>query len=179
MPGTEIRLFGAGDADAIAAHRARGAGAFARCKPLRLSLAEREEISRGLAAGRSLRGIASGLGRAPSTVCREVAANGGAGRYRACAADRRALRLAHRSKPAKLARCPRLRAVLESKLELRWSPEQIAGWLKASYPDDPEMRVPRDDLPVAVCPGPGGRCARSWPATCAAAGPGAGRAGCR
>jgi IS30 family transposase len=58
--------------------------------PLRLSLAEWEEISRGLAAGRSLRGIASGLGRAPSTVCREVAANGGAGRYRVCAADRRA-----------------------------------------------------------------------------------------
>jgi hypothetical protein len=79
--------------------------------PLRLSLAEREEISRGLAAGESLRGIASGLGRAPSAVCREVAANGGAGRYRACAADRRALRLAHRPKPAKLARCPRLRKV--------------------------------------------------------------------
>ena len=78
--------------------------------PLRLSLAEREEISRGLAAGRSLRGIASGLG-CPSTVGREVAANGGAGRYRACAADRRALRLAHRPKPAKLARRPRLRKV--------------------------------------------------------------------
>src|SRR5215468_12287979 len=88
--------------------------------PLRLSLAEREEISRGLAAGRSLRGIAGGLGRAPSTVCREVAANGGAGRYRACAADRRALRRAHRPRPAKLARCPRLRQVVESKLELRW-----------------------------------------------------------
>src|SRR5512132_1676382 len=109
--------------------------------PLRLSLAEREEISRGLAAGKSLRGIASGLGRAPSTVCREVTANGGAGRYRACAADRRALRLAHRRKPAKLARCPRLRNIVEAKLMLRWSPEQIAGWLKASYPDDPEMRV--------------------------------------
>jgi IS30 family transposase len=124
--------------------------------PLRLSLAEREEISRGLAAGKSLRGVASGLGRAPPTVCREVAANGGAGRYRACAADRRALRLAHRPKPAKLCRCPRLRAVAGGKLELRWSPEQIAGWLKASYPDDPEMRVPRDDLLVAVCPVQGG-----------------------
>ena len=88
--------------------------------PLRLSLAEREEISRGLAAGKSLQGVASGLGRAASTVCREVAANGGAGRYRACAADRRALRLAHRPKPAKLCRCPRLRAVVEGKLELRW-----------------------------------------------------------
>ena len=117
--------------------------------PLRLSLAEREEISRGLAAGRSLRGIASGLGRAPSTVCREVAANGGAARYRACAADRRALRLAHRPKPAKLARCPRLRKV-EGKLELRWSPEQIAGWLKASYPDDPEMRVSHETIYLSL-----------------------------
>jgi hypothetical protein len=147
--------------------------------PLRLSLAEREEISRGLAAGRSLRGIASGLGRAPSTVCREVAANGGAGRYRACAADRRALRLAHRPKPAKLARCPRLRAVVESKLELRWPPEQIAGWLAASYPDDPEMRVPARRSTCRCSSSPGVRCARSWPVTCAAAGPGAGRAGCR
>src|SRR6266576_949551 len=118
--------------------------------PLRLSLAEREEISRGLAAGRSLRGIASGLGRAPSTVCREVAANGGAGRYRACAADRRALRLAHRPKPARLARCPRLRKVVESKLELRWSPEQIAGWLKAGYPDDPEMRVSHETIYLSL-----------------------------
>jgi IS30 family transposase len=118
--------------------------------PLRLSLAEREEISRGLAAGMSLRGIASGLGRAPSTVCREVAANGGAGRYRACAADRRALRLAHRPKPAKLARCPRLRAVVEGKLERRWSPEQIAGWLKASYPDDPEMRVSHETIYLSL-----------------------------
>jgi IS30 family transposase len=118
--------------------------------PLRLSLAEREEISRGLAAGRSVRGIASGLGRAPSTVCREVAANGGAGRYRACAADRRALRLAHRPKPARLARCPRLRKVVESKLELRWSPEQIAGWLKAGYPDDPEMRVSHETIYLSL-----------------------------
>jgi IS30 family transposase len=117
--------------------------------PLRLSLAEREEISRGL-AGESLRGIASGLGRAPSTVCREVAANGGGGRYRACAADRRALRLAHRPKPARLARCPRLRKVVASKLELRWSPGQIAGWLKMSYPDDPEMRVSHETIYLSL-----------------------------
>src|SRR5215467_5939895 len=121
-----------------------------RRSPLRLSLAEREEISRGLAAGRSLRGIASGLGRAPSTVCREVAANGGAGRYRACAADRRVLRLAHRPKPAKLVRCPRLRVVVGSKLERRWSPEQIAGWLKAGYPDDPEMRVSHETIYLSL-----------------------------
>jgi IS30 family transposase len=72
-------------------------------EPRRLSLAEREEISRGLAVGRSVRAIAGGLGRAPSTVCREVAANGGRDRYRACAADRRAVRLLRRPQPAKLA----------------------------------------------------------------------------
>ena len=80
-----------------------------RRSPLRLSLAGREEISRGLAAGEPVREIARRLGRAPSTVCREVAANGGGDRYRACAADRRAVRLMRRPKPAKLARCPRLR----------------------------------------------------------------------
>jgi IS30 family transposase len=121
-----------------------------RRSPLRLSLAEREEISRGLAAGESLRRIASGLGRAPSTVCREVAASGGRGRYRACPADRRAVGLAHRCKPAKLARCPRLRQVVEAKLMLRWSPEQIAGWLKASYPDDPEMRVSHETIYLSL-----------------------------
>jgi IS30 family transposase len=128
----------------------RSAGREPERSPLRLSLAEREEISRGLAAGRSLRGIASGLGRAPSTVCREVAANGGAGRYRAGAADRRALRLAHRPQPARLARCPRLRAVVESKLELRWPPGQIAGWLTAAYPDDPEMRVSHEAIYLSL-----------------------------
>ena len=132
----------------IALHRqARGEP---KRSPLRLSPAEREEISRGLAAGKSLRGIASGLGRAPSTVCREVAANGGRGRYRACAADRRALRLAHRPKPAKLAACPRLRKIVEAKLMLRWSPEQIAGWLKATYPDDPEMRVSHETIYLSL-----------------------------
>jgi IS30 family transposase len=117
---------------------------------LRLSLAEREEISRGLAAGRSVRAIAGGLGRAPSTVCREVAANGGRHRYRACAADRRAVRLMHRPKPAKLAQCLRLREVVESKLELRWSPQQIAAWLRISYPDDPEMRVSHETIYLSL-----------------------------
>jgi transposase, IS30 family len=74
--------------------------------PLRLSLAEREEISRGLAAGRSVRAIARGIGRSPSTVCRKVAANGGRERYRACDADRRAVRKMRRPKPVKLAACP-------------------------------------------------------------------------
>ena len=121
-----------------------------RRSPLRLSLAEREEISRGLAAGEPVREIARRLGRAPSTVCREVAANGGGGRYRACAADRRAVRLLRRPKPAKLARCPRLREAVESKLELRWSPQQIAAWLRISYPDDPEMRVSHETIYLSL-----------------------------
>jgi len=79
-----------------------------------------------------------------------VAANGGAGRYRACAADRRAVRLLPRPKPAKLAVCPRLRQVVESKLELHWSPQQIAGWLAVSYPDDPEMRVSHETIYLSL-----------------------------
>jgi|SRR5579871_5783998 len=118
--------------------------------PLRLSLAEREEISRGVAAGESLRAIARRLGRAPSTVSREVAANGGNRRYRAVVADRAALRRARRPKRAKLAMAPELCAVVEAKLALRWSPQQISGWLSETFPDRPEMRVARDDLLVAV-----------------------------
>ncbi len=87
----------------------------------RLSLAEREEISRGLAAGASLRAVAAGLGRAPSTVSREVAGNGGREQYRTLIADRAAWQLACRSTPPKLAGCARLRAVVEAKLEVRWS----------------------------------------------------------
>jgi IS30 family transposase len=117
---------------------------------LRLSLAEREEISRGLAAGEPVRAIARTLGRAPSTVCREVAANGGPGRYRACAADRRAVRRMRRPKPAKLAACPRLREVVEGKLGLRWSPQQIAAWLALAYPDDPEMRVSHETIYLSL-----------------------------
>ena len=121
-----------------------------RRSPLRLSLAEREEVSRGLAAGEPVRAIARRLGRAPSTVCREVAANGGRDRYRACAADRRAVRLLRRPKPVKLAVCPRLREIVESKLELRWSPQQIAAWLRTSYPDDPEMRVSHETIYLSL-----------------------------
>ena len=94
---------------------------------LRLSLPEREEISRGLAAGESLRVIAAGLGRAPTTVSREVAGGGGRAGYRALAADQAAWTRAARPKQTKLARWPGLRAMVEDKLELSWSPEQIAG----------------------------------------------------
>jgi IS30 family transposase len=114
--------------------------------PLWLSPAEREEISRGLVAGLSLRQIAVGLGRSPSTVSREVARNGGRCAYRACRADRAALRRACRPRPSKLVSCSRLRSVVEAKLELRWSPEQISGWLVREFPDDREMRVSHETI---------------------------------
>jgi IS30 family transposase len=117
---------------------------------LRLSPAEREEISRGLAAGQSLREIARALGRAPSTVSRDVAANGGSRRYRACEADRRAVRNLRRPKMAKLAGCPRLCGVVEEKLALRWSPQQISGWLVRTFPDDAEMRVSHETIYMSL-----------------------------
>jgi IS30 family transposase len=113
---------------------------------LRLSLEEREEISRGLAAGLSIRVISTGLGRAPSTVCREVNANGGRQHYRALVADRGAQRRALRPRRAKLSRCRRLRSTVERKLEARWSPKQISAWLALSYPNDPEMRVSHETI---------------------------------
>ena len=114
--------------------------------PIRLSFAEREEISRGIAAGVSLRCIARRLGRAPSTVSREVAGNGGRTRYRAAVAHRASRRRAHRPKPAKLATHPRLRQVVEDKLGLWWSPLQISRWLVAAYPDNEEMRVSHETI---------------------------------
>ncbi len=111
-----------------------------------LSVEEREEISRGLADGRSLRAIASGIGRAPSTVSREVERNGGRSAYRAHRAERRARHAATRPKPAKLATCPRLRQLVERKLEKRWSPRQIADWLVDEYPLDGELRVSHETI---------------------------------
>jgi IS30 family transposase len=118
--------------------------------PLRLSLVEREEISRGLAAGESMRAIARRLGRAPSTVSREIAANRGRRRYRAVVADRAAQRRTRRPKPAKLALSPRLRELVEAKLELRWSPQQISGWLSVTYPDDSEMQVSHETIYLSL-----------------------------
>jgi IS30 family transposase len=118
--------------------------------PLRLLLAEREEISRGLAAGESLRLIARRLGRSPSTISREVKTNGGRRGYRACRADRAALRRAHRPKPCKFVQCDRLRAVVDAKLELRWSPQQISGWLVRAFPDEPEMRVSHETIYLSL-----------------------------
>ena len=117
---------------------------------LRLSLAEREEVSRGLAGGESLRSIARRLGRSPSTISREVVTNGGRRRYRACRADKAALGRARGPKPSKLASCDRLRAVVEGKLQLRWSPAQISGWLVEEFPDEPEMRVSHETIYLSL-----------------------------
>jgi hypothetical protein len=108
--------------------RRRAAGA--------LTPAEREEVSRGLAAAESCRAIAARVGRAPSTVSREGARHGGRAHYRARAADAAAWRRATRPKPARLAAHPELRAVVEAKLARRWSPERIAHWLRRTDPDD-------------------------------------------
>jgi IS30 family transposase len=117
-----------------------------RRSELRLSLAEREEISRGLAAGDSLRQIAAGLERAASTVSREVSANGGRRGYRALSADKAAWQRARRPKEAKLARCRRLAGMVESKLAKRWSPEEISGWLARTYPNRPELQVSHETI---------------------------------
>lgn len=121
-----------------------------RRSALRLSVAEREEISRGLVAGESCRLIGRRLGRSASTVSREVTINGGRLGYRACMADHAAQGRACRPKPAKLSTSPRLRAIVEAKLALRWSPQQIAGWLELMYPDDRELRVSHETIYLSL-----------------------------
>ena len=106
-----------------------------------LSIGEREAISRGVSAGLSLREIAAEIGRAPSTVCREIARNGGASEYRAVDADQRAREAAKRPQSCKLACRGRLRRQVAAKLARNWSPEQIAGWLRLEHPDDASMRI--------------------------------------
>jgi IS30 family transposase len=115
---------------------------FSRC----LSLSEREEISRGTVAGESIRSISRRLGRAPSTVSREIARNGGVGRYRAAQADARAWQKAERPKPCLLARNARLCQIVAAKLEEDLSPEQIAGWLKVEFEDDESMRISHETI---------------------------------
>jgi IS30 family transposase len=111
-----------------------------------LSLVEREEISRGLVHGRSFRQIACGLGRVTSTVSREVAGNGGPACYRAVDADRRAWRRALRPKPCKLVTHPRLQRLVEDRLVHNWSPQQIAGWLKKTHPEDEAFWVSHETI---------------------------------
>jgi len=111
-----------------------------------LTLAEREEISRGVATGQSLRTIASSLGRAASTVSREINRNSGRRRYRANKADQSAWDRAHRPKTCKLAQNPALARIVAEKLQLEWAPRQIAGWLKYTYPDDENYQVSHETI---------------------------------
>lgn len=111
-----------------------------------LSLAEREEISRGLASGDSVRAIAAWLGRSASTVSREVERNGGRGSYRALKADERAWERARRPKRCLLAKNDRLRELVGKKLRADWSPQQISGWLAKQYPDDEAMNVSHETI---------------------------------
>ena len=117
-----------------------------RRSPLSLTLAEREDISRGIASGSSLREIASRLDRATSTVSREVSRHGGRPVYRAHEADDRAWDSALRPKRCLLAVNRKLRNIVASKLILDWSPEQVSGWLKTQYPDDESMRVSHETI---------------------------------
>jgi IS30 family transposase len=125
-------------------------GGFAPVARLRrsgsLSLMEREEISRGLVSGRSFRQLGQDLGRAVSTISREVAKTGGRRSYRAARADERALERACRPKPCHLAFNPALCKLVAGKLSGQWSPQQIAGWLKARYPGDPAMNVSHETI---------------------------------
>ena len=112
-----------------------------RGNPRALSLGEREEISRGISAGHSIRQIAERLQRAPSTVSREIARHGGRTSYRAARAERTAWRNGQRPKPCKLAVNTRLRAYVARKLALQWSPEQIAHDLAEHFATDNSMQV--------------------------------------
>jgi IS30 family transposase len=113
---------------------------------LALTISEREEISRGVVAGHSIRSIAASLGRAASTVSREINRNGGRRRYRASKADQAAWDRAHRPKRCKLVENRALARIVAKKLKQIWSPEQIAGWLKRAYPNDENYQVSHETI---------------------------------
>jgi IS30 family transposase len=118
-----------------------------RCRSrLALTLPEREEISRAVVAGHSIRSIARQLGRAPSTISREIDRNGGQEDYRASQADQAAWDRAHRSKLCKLTENRVLAHLVADKLRLQWSPGQIAGWLKHAYPGDEGYQVSHETI---------------------------------
>jgi IS30 family transposase len=121
-----------------------------RRSPLALTTTEREEISRRIARGESLRAIGRRLGRAPSTISRELRRNGGRRWYRATSADRRAWRRARRPKRCRLATQTRLRQVVAAKLAANWSPQQIAGWLRETFPSDPDMQVSHETIYLSL-----------------------------
>jgi IS30 family transposase len=111
-----------------------------------LTLAEREEISRSVAAGQSIRSIAALLGRAPSTISREITRNGGQECYRASQADQAAWDRASRPKTCRLVENRALAYIVARKLQWQWSPQQIAGWLKRTYPDDETFQVSHETI---------------------------------
>ena len=111
-----------------------------------LTLAEREEISRAVVTGHSIRSIAVQLGRAPSTISREIKRNGGQECYRASQADQSAWDRGRRPKTSKLAANRALARIVAGKLQLQWSPEQVAGWLKRTYPDDTSRQVSHETI---------------------------------
>lgn len=113
---------------------------------LALTLAEREEISRGIVVDSSIRQIAATISRSPSTVSREIARHGGRNRYRASDADSKAWDQARRPKQCRLATHCRLQRTVANKLCLDWSPEQISGWLKLQFPDEASMRVSHETI---------------------------------
>lgn len=113
---------------------------------LALTVAEREEISRGIATNTSIRQIAAGIGRSPSTVSREIARHGDRKRYRASEAESQARDQARRPKPCRLAVHRRLQRIVAKKLSLDWSPQQIAGWLKQAFPDEESMHISHETI---------------------------------
>lgn len=117
-----------------------------RRSPLALTITEREEISRGIARGDGVRGMARRLRRAPSTVSREIRRHGGRALYRAQPADRRAWARTRRPKRCRLAVRPALRRAVAAKLARQWSPQQIAGWLRRTFPSDPAMHVSHETI---------------------------------
>ena len=116
-----------------------------RC-PSALTLAEREEISLALMLGQSIRSIAARLGRAPSTISREIGRNGGQHGYRATLADQAAWERALRPKLCKLAKNRALAGIVADLLRMLWSPEQIAGWLKHTYPSNQSLHVSHETI---------------------------------
>src|SRR5207244_7291847 len=115
-----------------------------------LRVGEREELSRGLAMGESCRAIARRLGRAASTVSREVHRNGGRQSYRAAAADGAVVGRRRRPDAGKVALSSALRAEVEAGLQLDWSPKQISAWLKREYSDNPQMQISHETIYVSL-----------------------------
>ena len=111
-----------------------------------LTLSEREEIRAGLSAQMSIRAIARSLNRSPSTISREVQRNRGRRGYKAVDANNRANRMAKRPKVCLLERNPQLRNLVLEKLELKWSPEQIAGWLRRTFPHQNMMQISAETI---------------------------------